>query len=372
MENVNSLPTLYKRDSKGKIRMWTMQWGHNRTDDAGTRTISGLVDGQKVTSGWNKSIAKNHGKVNYKSAMQQAEAEARAEWTKKSDKEYFDNIDDIDEYALFKPMLAQDFTKKPTNEGISQPKLDGIRCVTDNKGMHTRGGKPINSCPHIMESLQSLINANPDIVLDGELYNHELKADFQKIVSLVRKLKCRPNELAESAQLVEYHVYDMYDKKHPDMSFMERHEWLQKNVSGNKIVLVPTTEVWTKQEIDDLYGLYIEQGYEGQMIRKNEPYECKRSKYLLKRKEFISEEFPVVRIEEGKGNWAGHAKRFVLQLPDGRTFGSGVRGRQAELKKLWDTQNKPDWATCRYFEKTNDGVPRFPVVVDYGKGKRTD
>ena len=372
MQNIIPLPTLYKRDTKGKVRMWTVQWGHNDISDAGHRTISGLVDGQKVTSEWVKTEPKNIGKANYKSAVQQAEAEAKADWKKRSDKEYFDNIDDIDEYALFKPMLAQDFTKKPVENGISQPKLDGIRCVVDKNGMHTRGGKPITSCPHIMAVLQPLIDANPDIVLDGELYNHDLKADFQKIVSLVRKLKCRPNEIAESADLVEYHLYDYFDQRHPEKIFMERYEWLKNNVSGDKIVLVPTTEVWSKEEIDSLNGLYLEQGYEGQMLRSNEPYECKRSKYLLKRKEFNTEEFPVVRIEEGKGNWSGYAKRFVLQLPDGREFGAGVRGQQAQLKDLWENQSKPDWATCRYFAKTNDGFPRFPVVIDYGYGERDD
>jgi len=31
-----------------------------------------------------------------------------------------------------------------------------------------------------------------------------------------------------------------------------------------------------------------------------------------------------------------------------------------------------NWATCRYFELSNDGVPRFPVTIDYGKGVRND
>ena len=373
MKNITALKTLYKRDSKGKVRMWTIQWGHNNNDDAGTRTVSGLVDGQKVTSEWNKSIAKNHGKVNFKNAKQQAEAEALADWTKKHEKEYFDNIDEIDSYELFKPMLAHDFNKSPITSGYTQPKLDGIRCLVDKHGMHTRGGKPINSCPHIMRVLQPIIAQYPNIVLDGELYNHELKADFQKIVSLVRKLKCRPHEIEEASQLVEYHIYDVYDKNNPDMIFSERNKWLQDHLGEHaKIVLVDTNKVDNSEEIDKFNLRYADMGFEGQMVRQDKEYHCKRSKYLLKRKEFITEEFKVVSIEEGKGNWSGYAKRFVLQLPDGRTFGAGVRGQQAQLRELWDTQNTPDWATCRYFEKSNDGIPRFPVVIDYGKGKRND
>ena len=93
---------------------------------------------------------------------------------------------------------------------------------------------------------------------------------------------------------------------------------------------------------------------------------------LLKRKEFITDEFDVVSVLEGSGNWSGYAKHFELKLEDGRTFRSGVRGNQALLKDLLEQEVKPTWVTCRYFELTPDGVPRFPVVIDWGTGVRND
>jgi hypothetical protein len=39
---------------------------------------------------------------------------------------------------------------------------------------------------------------------------------------------------------------------------------------------------------------------------------------------------------------------------------------------MWKNQDKPDWVTLRYFTPTPDGIPRFPVVIDWGKGKRLD
>ena len=400
MQNITSLQSLYKRDSKGKIRIWTVEVGYDSDDVAGIRSISGTVDGEKITSVWNMSEAKNVGRANATNAREQAEAEAQSQWTKKADKEYFTNVADIDSYEIFKPMLAHDFTKTPVEDGYTQPKLDGIRCIVDRHGMHTRGGKPINSCPHIWESLKPIIDANPNIVLDGELYNHELKANFEKIVSLVRKVKCRPEEIAESAELVEYHIYDMYDHNDTDKLFTDRSKWLAENITGNTtvlvnnditdrsaeidrlrgeynktgnmIVLVNTDIADSSAEIDRLYGEYTEAGYEGQMVRQNAPYQCKRSKSLLKRKEFITEEFDVVDVVEGQGAWTGYAKRFVLALPDGTQFGSGVRGSQSKLKELLESEVKPTWVTCRFFEYSNDGVPRFPVVIDYGVGKRQD
>ena len=58
MKNIVTLKTLYKRDTTGKVRMWQVEYGES-DNLAGTRTISGLVDGQKVTSEWNMSSPKN-------------------------------------------------------------------------------------------------------------------------------------------------------------------------------------------------------------------------------------------------------------------------------------------------------------------------
>ena len=379
MKNIITLDALYKRDTKGKLRIWEVQYGETDIagselhSNAGTRTVSGLVDGQKVTSGWNMSLPKNVGKVNETTSLTQAKAEAYAMWDKKAEKEYFNDVLLVDTYDKFKPMLAHDYTKTkvPVTQGWVQPKLDGIRCVVNKDGMWTRSGKAINSCPHIWESLQGFMEQNPHYILDGELYNHELKADFNKIISLVRKTKSTPADIEEAKSLVEYHVYDMFDKSAPDMNFINRVK--QAYWAKNEFVKIVTTDYCdTQEELDELYSEYMLNGYEGQMVRQDGTYENKRSKNLLKRKEFITEEYEVVSVEVGQGNWDGYAKRFVLKLPNGNQFGSGVRGNQAQLKELWEAEVKPTWATLRYFEMTPDGVPRFPVVIDYGVGERED
>ena len=377
MQTIVSLNPLYKRDSKGKVRVWTMQVGYDNENVAGIRTISGLVDGQKVTSEWNLTEAKNVGRSNATTAKTQAEFEAQAEWTKNVDKDYFVDVNAIDSYVAFKPMLAHDFTKTPVTSGYTQPKLDGIRMVVNSRGLYSRSNKEIVAVPHIAVELEEFIANHPTITLDGELYNHELKDNFQKITSLVRKtVNLGADELAESKELVQYHIYDMFDSANPDMTFMQRYNWIQKNVHlVNKkavgIHLVPVAICETSEEIDVMYGEYTQAGYEGQMIRQDAVYENKRSKGLLKRKEFITEEYEVVEVHEGQGNWAGYAKRLTLKMPNGTTFSSGIRGSQAKLKELLENPNI-DWATCRYFELSNDGVPRFPVTIDYGTGKRDD
>ena len=374
------LSTLYKRDTTGKIREWTIQYTRDGVMPAGYRTVAGVQGGKMVTSEWKLTEGKNIGKVNETTDGEQAWKEAVAKWEKKEDKEYFEDVNNIDSDQPFKPMLAHDYTKRPQDSGYSQPKLDGIRCIATKDGLFTRAGKRITSCTHIEDQLYKIFkNDKRNIILDGELYNHSLKSDFNKITSLVRKINPTEEELLECQEKVEYHIYDMFDPTH-DFPFINRwmwikdemmKEWLDTDEALN-IRIVQTKFCDSQDELDKMYARYTEEGYEGQMVRNNTPYENKRSKNLLKRKEFITDEFKVVEVKEGQGNWTGYAKHFELELGDGRTFGSGVRGNQETLKTLLEQEVKPTWVTCRYFELTPDGIPRFPVVIDWGVGERND
>lgn len=384
------LTTLYKRDSKGKIRKWTVCYGWDEEGRAGIQTESGIWNGKLVLSEWKMCEQKNVGRSNETSTREQALAEAESLFMQKVEKGmYFTDINSVDSSEQFSPMLAHDYNKYPLTSGFSQPKLDGIRCIAKKDGLWTRNGKPITSCPHIWDALKDFFLINPNIVLDGELYNHSLKDDFNKITSLVRKTKPKPEDIKECAELVQYHVYDYFDKDEPNLPFNNvglddenytlgraaNMQWLLNDTDLGRgvIVLVDTVGFASQEDLDYLYGVYLQEGYEGQMVRAMDiPYQGKRSKGLVKRKEFITEEFRVVGVEEGVGNWSGCVKRFKLALPDGTEFGSGVRGSQAEMKALLESGITPDWATCRYFELTPDGIPRFPIVIDYGTGQRED
>jgi ATP-dependent DNA ligase len=322
--------------------------------------------------------------------LQQAESEVSSLYTKKLETGYFKNVKEIDEFAKTKPMLASQHENHTydfkNNMYYSQPKIDGIRCIARKDGLWTRTGKEIVSIPHIGKELKNFFEKYPDAIIDGELYNHDLKDDFNKITSLVRKTKPKQYDYVETQKLVQYHIYDMVNMPEKEKTFYgknpffsDRISWLKDellnsfSVNDTFIKFVPTLAVYDMEQLDKLYGEYLEYGYEGQMIRINAVYqEDKRSKYLIKRKEFLSEEFPVLEMTEGQGNWAGHIKQLVLQLPDERKFGAGIRGTQEVLSNLYKNGKKPDWATVRYFTPTPDGIPRFPVVVDWGYGTRND
>ena len=369
-------PTLYKLDSKGKVREWRMEVNGDQY-----RTIAGLQDGNQVTSGWTTAEGKNVGNSNETSPAEQATLEVESQYKKKLSGEYHETLDTIDEGAkFFKPMLAQGWEKRKAkinynDEIFVQPKLDGIRCLFSAAGPYSRTGKPIVTIPHIVEALAPLFAAYPDAVIDGELYNHDLKEDFNEIISMVRKGKPDAAALKKSAEMVQYHVYDfpgMLDSKFSQRS-AELHRLHAEFNLPECIDLVPTIKASNEVEIDVVYGEYLSDGYEGGIVRLNGPYDQKRSNSLIKRKDFEDAEFTIIRIEEGNGNWAGLAKRvFFKNDLDGREVGAGLKGSKSYAKHVIDNAEAyiGKQVTIQFFTRTPDGVPRFPIAKVLHEDKR--
>ena len=366
-------PSIYKLNSSGKTLIWRLE-----RDVDKYRTISGQEDGKQTTSKWTITRPKNVGKTNATTAAEQAHKECLAKYDKKLSREYKKTKQQLGHLSYVKPMLAQKFEDRiPTlamykdDEIIIQPKLDGVRCICTKDGMFTRQGKLIPGAPHIMEALKVTFKEFPDVVLDGELYNHELRDNFNEIISLVRKEKDDEDRRAKSKNLIQYHVYDYVSKD----SYKDRYLRLFRllPVSFDCIKILGCHTVNSEEELMTSYNNFIEKGYEGAMVRINNfGYEHKRSKSLLKLKKFIDEEFKIVELLEGEGNNSGMVGKVKLLTKDGKQFGANMTGSWEECVKLFKIKDQyiNGEATIKYFELTPDGIPRFPVVVKLYKGER--
>jgi len=272
---------------------------------------------------------------------------------------------------------------------FSQPKLDGIRCIAMREGLFTRTGKPITAVPHIHEALEPFFEKYSNAVLDGELYNHAYKDDFNKIIHLVRKQNLTSEHLAESEEMIQYHIYDAPVIGQSVFPWRGGKCWTEKDSFSDRtsiidaqfnnlglltleergetqsLVVVETTEVNSRGHLDELYGGYVEHGYEGQMIRLDGPYENKRSSKLLKRKEFVDEEYEILGYDEGTGNREGTVKHFKFKNKEGKDFNSNVKGTFEYMAELLERGDEliGKQATVKYFNLTPDGVPRFPYVI---------
>lgn len=365
---------LYKIDTKGNVRVWWMEY-----DEEKYRACSGIEGGAIVESGWQYPREKNVGRANATTIAEQVESEVASKYEARMYQgKYHPSVEEAKTGAKFiECMLAEKFNpKKADFPYYSQPKLDGVRCLVSEDGMQTRNGKAFVSSPHIREALQTFFEVFPDAILDGELYNHDLKNDFEKIISLARKTKPTDKDLAESREMVQYHIYDVITPE--PVEYEDRMNWLQEineKLFGNHVSIkfVPSVLVTNLEEAEAKLAEYLENGYEGQMLRKpKSPYEHRRSSYLLKDKMFEDGEYEIVDILEGKGNWSGYAKTIEIKLPDGSIQQSGMRGNFKFAKQLLEDREQyiGTEVTIRYQNKTADGKLRFPVAVTFWKGKR--
>ena len=133
-----------------------------------------------------------------------------------------------------KPMLAYPVNGKPVNYEDTifvQPKLDGVRCTIQyDAGVVTawsRTGKEWKNIEHIKLNLYRFFDKFPDVILDGELYNHDLRDDFNKIISLVRKTKPTAEDRLEASKLTQFHCYDIIDEQLP---FDQRCEFISESL----------------------------------------------------------------------------------------------------------------------------------------------
>lgn len=387
---MKQLPILYKYTTKGQAQQWEVIIEDNRF-----YTREGMVGGKLTLSLPTICQGKNIGRSNETTPEQQAWLEGKAKWQKKVDKGYNEVISE--EKKFFEPMLAKDakeveidFTKTRV---FVQPKLDGLRCINADNALASRNGKPYIACPHLHQD---------EVTLDGELYSHLYKDDFNKIVSLCKKQKPTEEEIAEAKEKVQMWVYDFPDHNGP---FSERREELYKwaltqgvflatyidedakfITSGrmpvpnkpmifgkdHQYILVPTFEVKSQDDIDYYHSHFLDQGYEGTIIRLDlGPYENKRSKQLLKYKDFVDAEFTIIGYEEGVGGRTGTIGFFHMEDSNKKTFKSNVKGDFDYLKQVWKDRDSyiGKTATVKYFNLTplkedgTGGVPRFPYII---------
>ena len=358
--------TLYKRATNGKVSEWSIETNANAY-----HTTSGYVDGAKTTSEWTYVKGKNIGKINETTSFQQAVKDAASLWQKKVDSGYFVNINFVDEVAFFSPMLAKDwndYKDKISYPIYSQPKLDGIRCIVREDGMWTRNGKPIDSAPHIFEALAPIFADQPDLIFDGELYADKFANDFNKICSLVKKTKPTKEDLQESANVIEYHIYDLPSHKG---TFTERYAELMSIQLSSCCVIVETNLVDYEDDATLLYENYVSAGYEGQILRLDSKYENKRSKSLLKHKSFMDAEFTIKDVCEGEGNKMGMVGYMMFVNKDGISFKSNVKANWELSQDMWKNRKSliGKEATIKFFNYTPDGIPRFPYVVKINRGE---
>lgn len=367
------MKTLYSIDSKGKTRIWRQEIQGNKY-----RTISGLKDGNLVTSEWTICEGKNIGKSNETSPEEQAKLEVAAKYEKQLKSGYGTSEAEAAKGTVYvEPQLAKlyedyqgkiDFDKE---SWLIQCKFNGNRCIATKNGLFTRKGEQYKSIPHIEESLVSFFKSHPDAVIDGELYNYELRNQLNELSKLVRRtVHITEEHLIESEKKVRFYVYDGYNftsETAQDKPYSVRKDWIDKNLLICKYIKeVKSYPVKSQKDLDKYYNQFLDDGQEGAILRRSDVgYENKRTKFLLKIKPENDSEGIILDIQEGQGNWAGAGKIITLRW-NNIEFNATLKGTYEQGVEF--LKNKKQWigkeVKFLYNGLTGLNVPNF-ARVDY-------
>ena len=266
----------------------------------------------------------------------------------------------------FKPMLAHPVSKTinwQDETHFIQPKLDGVRCIITRYGAHSRNGKQFHNCKHILTELKPLFADNPFLILDGELYNHKFKNNFNKIISLVKKQKPTQADKFESASYLQFHCYDLFSSY---LKFIDRTLAITNLKSKYKLKFtheVDTKVVWNDDGLNKYHKQNKANGYEGSMLRTNSLYEQKRSHTLQKVKDWSDTEATITGYVEGKGKFAKGLGKWLAVDKDGREVEIPWPTLTIKTRKqMWRARNKyiGKLLTFEFFERTPAGAYRFP------------
>lgn len=349
---------LFKKDTKNKIRFLEIIADKNELVQ-----ISGIVGTENPVEHRKICKAKNVGKSNSTTPEKQAIKEAEALVKDKLTEGYFKTVEEAESELVILPMLAKSYDDEKHKIDWSncyiQPKLDGMRCLafvkeTGEVTLLSRDGKVIQNMDYIIQDLSTL---KEDVILDGELYAHGLS--FQENMKLIKKL-------SDDTKKIKYHIYDLVSDK-PFKDRKVRH-YVKKLFTALE---VSTYEIKNEATLKEIHQSNLFNGYEGSIIRwGNDGYKINgRSSNLLKYKDFQDITATIIDIipNDAIPTHGTPVLKFINKKMSNTefTFKAGVKMSHADREEL--LLNRDFYigktAEIRFFEYTDDGIPRFPVMV---------
>ena len=258
-------------------------------------------------------------------------------------------------------------------------KMNGTRCVFLNGQMKSRQNKLYNGLDHIITDIKKL--GLEDFFIDGELVykNEEGLSDsdaFQKGCSIAMSKDIDKSQL----KLV---VFDIFPKEEflnlhtSKKTYKDRRKDLDKleesiTISGITNLSVVErlyegtdhSQIWKCLDYADL-----DMGWEGIMINLDTPYECKRTKNLIKVKRFFEKDLRCTKVNIATtGKYKGIMGSITCNYFDNTVdVGSGFNDSQREYYAKHPEEIVGKIVSVKYKEETQnkDGGKslQFPVYM---------
>ncbi len=230
-----------------------------------------------------------------------------------------------------------------------QMKYDGHRCLITRtpSGLvaYSRNGKRITTIDHVLNG----IRIPSGCTIDGELYCHN--TPLQTISSWAKRKQANTEKL-------KFIVYDYVSSD----GYRERYNFIHGLELGRNAEVAPTDKNIKEDQIALLLSNSRALGYEGLILRNlDTPYEVgKRSKGLIKVKQFLDSEFQVIDIIPSVEGWA----RLICRVNDRVTFRASAPGTIYQKQLVLREKEKfiGKYVTVSFANYTIEGKPFHPTA----------
>lgn len=271
--------------------------------------------------------------------------------------------------AFRPPLLATDFHHTKEHDlshyigWYMSEKLDGVRCLYFEDKLYSRTGHPIHAPGWFLDCIRERLQGTGITALDGELYTQ--RADFQRLSGIIRKKVPVDTEWRQ----VVYMVFDLpLDDR---LVFRERYQKMLEHIplpSSLSLQILPHVTIKSIGHIQGFLRDVVSKNGEGIMLRDAESfYEYKRSKTLVKYKEFLDDDATVIAVEKGRGKYLGKIGAFRVKWVERPHIEFRVgTGMDDTTRSIADHHSLIDRVVkVKYYSITNKGVPRFPVFMGF-------
>lgn len=376
---------LYVKKATGKTQEWEIFVKEDSSSEVYLVMKYGEINGKKVEK--SKKITSTKANRSY---VDEALKQAETKYNEKVNKEGYTPNQNVQTVAtVVRPMLANKYDPQKKNMKfpcLVEPKCDGNRGVVYMKNdeviIESRNGTQLYYFDHIREEVKDLLrDMSSTFYLDGELFTHDLTFNIINGLCNKKPSKARLTDKKKARYLrdeiymarIKYHIFDCFDTQNLQMSLKERKELLKKlfaNKSYKNLILIEGEMLNTPQDVKKKHDEYVKQGgYEGIMLRNPDaPYELKkRSRYLLKYKEFQDEEFVIKNYEQDVDG--GVIWTCETNISPKSTFNVRPRGDMSFRQEMYTNAKKYMGAKLivvfQEFTDDTHGIPRFPVGKDF-------
>jgi len=282
----------------------------------------------------------------------------------------------------FDVALASKYEQKncdfENEEWLASRKLDGVRCIIRKEGnkinAYSRAGKEFATLQKVIDEVSKIPG---DFVLDGEIcmMDDNGNEDFQGIM---KQIKRKDHTIKNPGYVIfDYLTLDEFDTKKGNTKLEDRYINLQgfDIDSTDTLTLLEQHPIEDEKELLDMITDADANGYEGVMLRKNCGYQGKRTKNLLKCKQFHDAEYKVIDLDfdtnrvivDGKEVEEMMLRNVVIEHK-GNKVGVGSGFSHEERRHYYENPSKllNKTITVQYFEETTNQSGkhslRFPTV----------